>query len=187
MRFIRGTDNMTYESSPISQVVLCSKTFLEKLSLLLNCISRLNRMNTLISESFPNLKDWTRATRNPWRKIIVNSTTVTWPTNRPWRKKGEASECGSGTIFTISFNSWIFYKSFFFFCVCGYREKSEYGVQCCSEFSILLADPIHRYPLTTVFGYVIRGLSTCDEISRLNINPPNKIIIKVCGDWPGTI
>ena len=57
MRFIRGTDNMTYESSPISQVVLCSKTFLEKLSLLLNCISRLNRMNTLISESFPNLKD----------------------------------------------------------------------------------------------------------------------------------
>ena len=63
------------------------------------------------------------------------------------------------------------------------RRKCNGDVYVSSEFSVICKDEKDNQELlTTVFGYVHKGLGVCEYISRLN-SGDNEIIIHSCGTW----
>ena len=64
------------------------------------------------------------------------------------------------------------------------RKKCGGEVYVSSEFSIICKEEYESSPklLTTVFGYVHKGLGVCEYISRLNPDE-QKIIVHSCGTW----
>lgn len=63
-----------------------------------------------------------------------------------------------------------------------HRGRSPEGVYVCSEFSIICRDHPNNSHMTTVFGYVHRGIEVCQNISRLNL-VQNDVEIHSCGVW----
>ncbi|KAK4026562.1 hypothetical protein OUZ56_015566 [Daphnia magna] len=61
-----------------------------------------------------------------------------------------------------------------------HRGRSLEGVYVCSEFSVICRDHPNNNQMTTVFGYVHRGIEICQNISRLNLNQ-NDVVIHSCG------
>jgi cyclophilin family peptidyl-prolyl cis-trans isomerase len=63
------------------------------------------------------------------------------------------------------------------------RRKCDGDVYVSSEFSVICKDEEDNQELlTTVFGYVHKGLGVCEYISRLN-SSDNKIVVHSCGTW----
>jgi cyclophilin family peptidyl-prolyl cis-trans isomerase len=64
------------------------------------------------------------------------------------------------------------------------RKKCGGEVYVSSEFSIICKEEYENSPklLTTVFGYVHKGLGVCEYISRLNPDD-QEIIVHSCGTW----
>lgn len=63
------------------------------------------------------------------------------------------------------------------------RRKRDGDVYVSSEFSVICKDEEDNQELlTTVFGYVLKGLGVCEYISRLN-SGDNEIVVHSCGTW----
>ena len=63
-----------------------------------------------------------------------------------------------------------------------HRGRCEDGVFVSSEFSVICHDHPNNNQMTTVCGYVYKGMEVCDYISRLNYME-NDIIKQSCGPW----
>ena len=65
------------------------------------------------------------------------------------------------------------------------RDPESTGVWVCSEFSIACSDDFGGAPhrLTTVFGYICKGMDVCEQISRLD-STRHEIFIESSGLWP---
>ena len=61
-----------------------------------------------------------------------------------------------------------------------HRGRDRQGVYVSSEFSIICCDQTNNDRLSTVFGYVIKGLEVCEEISLLDPNDVDIVIVS-CG------